>query len=359
MRILSIADDMTGALEVGSVFAAFGFQAVVTTQPMPGDLAEVVVVDSETRHSVPAGAAARVVSITRQYGDTPNFIYKKTDSTLRGNIRSELNAIYGLFPYFQIGYVPAYPAQGRTLKDGLLYVNDRQLHETSAAKDVLNPVSSSSVRELIGPDLPCVIFDGENDVDVLNAVDTILADETLRILAGPAAIARALAHRLRPNTTSAVEAFPRVPTCLVVNGSRTGCSELQVAHALRCGCLSHETKENWMVLALDFSNGLSPEAVAKRRAEHTISMLRNHRQDAVFLIGGDTAFAFIAALGHPSLHPISEVLPGIAVSRIANADLHNCLPGYKRDLVVITKAGGFGQMDVICSVRRILEQDAG
>ena len=68
---------MTGALKVGSVFAAFGFQAVVTTQPMPGDLAVLVVVDSETRHSAPAAAAARVVSITREYGDIPNFITRK------------------------------------------------------------------------------------------------------------------------------------------------------------------------------------------------------------------------------------------------------------------------------------------
>ena len=358
MRILSIADDMTGALEVGSVFAAFGFQSVVGTQPMSRDLAEVVVVDSETRHDTPAAASERIVLITREYGDLPNFIYKKTDSTLRGNIHSELSAIYGLFPHLRIGYAPAYPAQGRTMKNGLLYVNGRKLHETSAAQDEFNPVRSSSIRELIGPDIPCVIFDGENEMDLLNAAETILADHTLRIFAGPTAIARALAQQLRP-TISEVKLFPPVRACVIVNGSRTDCSESQVAHAVHSGCLSHDAHENWTASVLEAPKGLKPEIVAARRAEHTVGLLQRHRQDAVFLIGGDTAFAFIAALGHPVLHPIAEVLPGIAVSRIFSADLRTCLPDYNRDLIVVTKSGGFGQLDVICSVRRILEQDAG
>ncbi|HYI94034.1 MAG TPA: four-carbon acid sugar kinase family protein, partial [Bryobacteraceae bacterium] len=163
MQILSLADDMTGALEVASTFAGFGFRSAVSTKPMTADRADVVVIDTETRHRAPAVAAGRVISLTREYGIVPDLLYKKTDSTLRGNIQSELEAIHTLFPHLRIAYVPAYPSQGRTLKHGLLYVNGRQLHETSAANDALNPVRSSSVSELIGPHLPCVIFDGETD----------------------------------------------------------------------------------------------------------------------------------------------------------------------------------------------------
>ncbi|HYI95140.1 MAG TPA: nucleotide-binding domain containing protein, partial [Bryobacteraceae bacterium] len=148
-------------------------------------------------------------------------------------------------------------------------------------------------------------------------------------------------------------------TCVLVNGSRTECSETQVDHALLSGCLSRDMNHNWTLAILELPTELSPEGVASRRAEYTLSLLRHRQQDAIFLIGGDTAFAFIAALGHPVLHPIAEVLPGVAVSRILASDLVSHLPNYNCDLVVITKSGGFGQMDVICYVRRILEQDAG
>ncbi len=57
-RVLAVADDLTGALEVGARFAEHGLEAtVVTGGEMPA--ARVAVVDTETRHvGVEAAAAA-------------------------------------------------------------------------------------------------------------------------------------------------------------------------------------------------------------------------------------------------------------------------------------------------------------
>src|SRR5262245_59236965 len=117
MRILALADDMTGALEAGAKFSGAGIAAVVSAQPASADPAHVVVFDTETRHSAPSEAAAvvRRFVLESRVGQ-PRLIYKKTDSTLRGNIASELWALAGLFPDQRVGYAPAYPALGRTVK---------------------------------------------------------------------------------------------------------------------------------------------------------------------------------------------------------------------------------------------------
>lgn len=334
--ILVLADDMTGALEVGAAFAAAGFRTIVSTRVETGP--EVLVVDTETRHLTPAAAFERVVQIAREAG-IPDLVYKKTDSTLRGNIRAELNALSASFPEWAIGYAPAYPQQGRTVVGGIVYVHGVPVAETSFARDGLNPVLSSSVRDLIGPELPCTVFDGSTDLEVKHAAEAILSDPAMRIAAGPTALAAALARQLR--------ALPRVSSCVVMNGSRTEVSESQVRHAESHRCLSRSEACAWVLADPAIAAEGGAAEVASMRAEHVIDFLRRRPSDAVLIIGGDTAYAFVCALGNPPITPIGEVVPGVPISRIAD-----------RDLLLITKAGGFGGVDVLCQIRRTLEQNA-
>jgi len=44
------------------------------------------------------------------------FLYLKTDSTLRGNIGSEISAVLAAFPGSPLVYAPAYPRMGRTVR---------------------------------------------------------------------------------------------------------------------------------------------------------------------------------------------------------------------------------------------------
>jgi uncharacterized protein YgbK (DUF1537 family) len=319
---------------------------------------DVVVVDTETRHQTPSSAFEQVVQIVRASGTTPDFIYKKTDSTLRGNIRSELSALAAVFPDWRIGYAPAYPDQGRTVTDGIVYVHGVPVVGTSFARDGLNPVSTSSVRDLIGTELRCAIFDGTNNSDVEDAADAILADRTMRIAAGPTALAGALAARLQPRRL-AKGALPSVRTCVVLNGSRTDVSSAQVSYAETHGCMGRDAHSAWAVADPKIAAESEAATVAALRAEHLMDLLQRRPTDGVLIIGGDTAFAFVSALDSPPIIPIAEVVPGVAISRIDNSGLRRRLPAYDRDLVLITKAGGFGEVDVLCRVRQILEQNAG
>src|SRR5690348_10728682 len=89
---LTIADDLTGALEIGAIFAANGLNAVVATDldSVRGLRSPALVLDTETRHLDAQHAAARTRQIAIHARDLSSLlIYKKTDSTLRGNIAAE------------------------------------------------------------------------------------------------------------------------------------------------------------------------------------------------------------------------------------------------------------------------------
>ena len=65
--------------------------------------------------------------------------------------------------------------------------------------------------------------------------------------------------------------------------------------------------------------------------------------DALCIFGGDTAHGILKAIGNPPLRPLGEIVPGVPLSRVTG-----------RDLILITKAGGFGPVDVLPAIRRAL-----
>src|SRR5256885_2230664 len=85
-----VADDLTGACDTGALFAARG-PVPVTVWPDPPLRAPVSVVDTESRALDPVDAARRVSGVARNLARTRFF--KKIDSTLRGPIAAELDAL--------------------------------------------------------------------------------------------------------------------------------------------------------------------------------------------------------------------------------------------------------------------------
>jgi len=342
MSILALADDMTGALEIGAKFSAAGIRSLVSAKPVPLDSAPVVVFDTETRHSSPEFAQREIRRFVLDSGPArPRLIYKKTDSTLRGNISVELRALAELFPTWRIGYGPAYPALGRTVKDGVPYVDNVPVADTAFAHDALNPIHDSSVSAMFEPQFPCTIFDGATDADLIATAGAILSDEYMCIAAGPAGLAGTIAQQIDARR-SAPPPLPPVRSCLIINGSLHQQSASQTRFAEAHGC----TSPAWRILHKSYSSGTTSSDVARRNSEYVVEQMSASAPDAIFVIGGDTAFAVITALGLPTLSPIGEVLPGIPISRI---------DGAQHDLLLITKAGGFGATDALCRIRAILD----
>lgn len=331
MRILAIADDLTGALETGAKFAGAGFTSVVLTDACRRANADVVVLDTETRHVHPDAAEQAIRSCAG--GWTAPLIYKKTDSTLRGNIGAELRALGALYPAARIAYVPAYPAMGRTVRDGRLYIDGVPVHETCFARDALNPVRDSSVRVVAGDG--CEIIDGLSQADIERAADRILS-ERFQIFAGPAAIAEAVAAPIAPRARPTPE-WPRIRSCLIVNGSQHERSREQVRRIDAGG--------GWRLFERPIASGSAPLDVARDTGAMVARLIHDEAPDAVMIFGGDTAYAILAALGRPALRPVAEIVPGVPISSVEGHALH-----------LITKAGGFGDVDLIPNLRAMLNR---
>ena len=96
IKLLVIADDFTGALDTGVQFAGKGMTTKVLNY-FPEDeetlkrlQAEVLVIDAQTRHLEGQEAYRKVFDVVKRAGDAGvPYIYKKTDSGLRGNIGKE------------------------------------------------------------------------------------------------------------------------------------------------------------------------------------------------------------------------------------------------------------------------------
>jgi uncharacterized protein YgbK (DUF1537 family) len=341
MQVLALADDLTGALEVGAKFAARGMTAIVANaSDVPAD-APVVVINTESRHLAPdeAGLAVSAVAAT-----AAPIVYKKTDSTLRGNIRAELEALARLHPEARIAYVPAYPAMNRTVRGGHLFVDGIPVNETSFARDPLNPVTESSVARVLGDRLQCTIFDGETTEDIVRAAAAILQDPRYRILAGPAALAEAIAAILAVPPQVPVR-WPAIARCLVVNGSLHERSTQQIECAIASGAASVAGTASWRVLQTNASAG-APLDIAHQTGDEVRGIFAEAHFDALLVFGGDTASAILTALACSRLRPLGELVEGVPISQVEGRDLH-----------LVTKAGGFGDVDVICRVRAILDRN--
>jgi uncharacterized protein YgbK (DUF1537 family) len=335
--VLAIADDLTGALEVGAKFSGCGLPSAVAAPGSVPPEAPVVVIDTETRH-LSGREAEQVVYERATYA--ARILYKKTDSTLRGNIAAELRALQRRYGPSRIAYVGAYPALGRTVRGGVLYVDGVPVSDTGFGRDPLNPVLDSRIRTVVDADCECVVFDGESDGDIDRAAQAILGDPQFRIVAGPAAIAGAIACRL---SGAAPEPFwPRIDTCLIVNGSRHEVSRRQIEVALGSGCISAASGARWRLFVGEPGSGSGdPLEIARDTGRQVAAMREGYAGLMVF--GGDTAFGILEALGCPVLRPSGEILPGVPVST---------MDGHRQ--VLITKAGGFGDAGIIARLREAL-----
>ncbi len=153
-RLLIIADDLSGANDTAVHFAQQGIVTKVSVSLTQLRRKEwnchVLAINTNSRHDAPVRAAEKVqkaLRLGRDFGFT--HVYKKSDSALRGNIGAELETVLRKTGLDRLHFVPAYPAFRRYTKDGMQYVGDRLLHQSEFAKDPLNPMTTSSVAEII------------------------------------------------------------------------------------------------------------------------------------------------------------------------------------------------------------------
>jgi uncharacterized protein YgbK (DUF1537 family) len=146
-----IADDLTGAAEMGGIALRHGLAPEIQTTDYTKPSSEVVVLDTDSRSGSPAMAR----KATRVAGELlanlePQLVYKKVDSVMRGHILAELEALLPCLARGSALLVPANPSLGRTITKGRYYVRGRPLAQTDFSADPEHPIASSDVLHLLG-----------------------------------------------------------------------------------------------------------------------------------------------------------------------------------------------------------------
>ncbi|MGW0200568.1 four-carbon acid sugar kinase family protein, partial [Nonomuraea sp. NPDC003201] len=158
--VLIVADDLSGAAESAARIVMRGTRTriVLTHQAVRDecDPADILVVDTDSRHRHPAEAAAAVRSaVALASAGRPRLVFKKIDSLLRGNVAAEVAAL--MAPGAGVVVAPALPGLDRVVRGGVLYLAGVALHRANAwAVDGVSP--PASVEAALAP-LPARVLD--------------------------------------------------------------------------------------------------------------------------------------------------------------------------------------------------------
>ncbi|MCQ4085491.1 four-carbon acid sugar kinase family protein [Saccharibacillus sp. JS10] len=153
MKLAIIADDLTGANDSGVQLARNGLKTTVLfDKDMEAARSyEAIAFDTDSRASEPLEAYT-AVKAAAQFLLQSGFdhIFKKVDSTMRGNIGAELDAFYDALQPDFVMFAPGYPKNDRTVLHSSSYLKGIPLGETEIANDPKTPVTISNLTELIG-----------------------------------------------------------------------------------------------------------------------------------------------------------------------------------------------------------------
>jgi D-threonate/D-erythronate kinase len=389
--IAVIADDLTGAADTGVQLVHAGYRTAVFFRPSEVlDDLDAVSFDTDSR-TLPAGFAAKRVLEAAHVAREARVVYKKLDSTLRGNVAAELAAALGAARRDLAVVAPAFPAAGRTTVSGTQLVNGVPVDETEMGKDPRTPVLEAhvptlladafssvgalSVEDLADPervrrtleDNECVVADAERDAD-LEALVRAVPDPSRVLWAGSAGLALALGNVYPgPHVGEACSRSTPARPVLVVIGSLSGVAREQLRRlvgeygevAVSVGVGETGAFERAVAAAREALAGRacavvhSPEEISASRGsvlESLAEVAAHLSEEGLFkglvLTGGATAVRVARRLGASGIRLQGEVETGVPIGALIGP----------KPYPVVTKAGGFGGPDTLVGAVEALAQ---
>ena len=341
--ILVIADDLSGAAELAGIAASHGLVSEVQTQLDLRSHASFVAVATQSRSLNHEAAFDRVFNTIEQAkAFDPDWIFKKTDSVLRGNIIPELNALAKATSKQRIVFIPANPSKNRIIVDGEYRVDGLPIIQSLFASDPEHPIRSNQVIEIMAPhDARGIQSIRRSDKspdqgliipDILTAEDieqrtTEVDEHTLP--AGAADFFTALLRRKTPSREIETR-IPSASTRLFVCGSlaswQAGFGKITKTKGIPTHTI--EASENSLATATkEFDQqGHAALAIGERRQSSTPSTSRSLLQrlvtvttefiglrnpDKIFIEGGATASALFEHMGWHQFTALPSKLTGV------------------------------------------------
>lgn len=392
-----VADDFTGASDAASFLAEAGVSTVLFNGIPKQSLdlreeAEAVVIALKSR-TAPVKEAVReslaAFAWLKQMGAEQLYLkYCSTfDSTPEGNIGPVTDAVMEQYGYEKTVLCPALPVNGRTVKQGILYVNGVPLAESAMRDHPLTPMRQSRIAQLMMPQgkYPCVEIGAGEKVSEAAKKYYLIPDyyeEThgdriaeqfgdLPFLTGGSGLVGALGRRYvkrqKKDPAAIGRSYPGVTgKAVLLAGSCSAVTLKQIDDYEKKGYPLYRIRpaellsgvqnqdQIWQWILEEGTDGLvysssKPEDLRKSQElgrervasaiEQLLAGLARQAVEAgytrVIVAGGETSGAVTKALGYDAFYIGPSVAPGVPVM----------IPVANPELRLVLKSGNFGQED--------------
>ena len=367
VECLLIADDLTGACDAAVQFTARGCRAAVALElgagaPNP----DVLAVSTESRGLSVEEARQAIGDMALRLADRKaRFLFKKIDSTLRGNAGAEIAATVSAFGCDAAVITPAFPAMGRIVADGWLRVDalvngpvdcpaEFEAVEMGAYFQAQGLAShrhacAGGVAVAIGGGISYVSVDAVCDADLDAVVEAMMESKGRILWAGSAGLAAALARSISAGREKIARPANRFGPVLFCIGSTHPATVAQQRRLLAerplCALSAESAAPGEIADALGCGRNVMLEVPRGRIPEQRIAeLLRGAREvaGALALSGGDTASHVCRALRAQGIELHDEVEAGIPWGTLVGGGFDGA--------AVATKSGAFGDSGALIGI---------
>lgn len=302
-------------------------------------------------------AEARIRSIAERLPSNVE-LFKKIDSVFRGNTIAEIAATLRYARYDLAVLAPAYPALGRTVREGILHIRDSSGDRALPIAELLAKSGCSlatlpaglpsdalaiAMRRNLENARPAILCDAANHNDLARVVSAARSLRKRILWIGSGGLAHALGAELTPLATRPTAA-PRPGHTLFFIGTPHPVTQAQFE---RLRGATHVAEYPSGAMHSPATDLVIPVKLGQTGADDIRRAVATHdptRTACLCMTGGDTAHFVCRALGIRSLHLQSEFVPGVPFA-IAEG-------GPFDGVSVVLKSGGFGEPDLLL---RLLE----
>jgi uncharacterized protein YgbK (DUF1537 family) len=357
LACLVIADDLTGACDAAVPFALGGRRVRVSLdsdgEPSPADVLAISTESRDASAEVFSGALEELLRRLPELG--PRILFKKIDSTLRGNVGPEVSAALAAFACDVALVTPAFPAMGRTVEGGHLRIaGDAHFVpvELAACFRSLGAgphchAQPAAIAQAVATGARFVLLDAANDADLDAIVSQGLTLRQRVLWAGSAGLAAALARATGAKSPGGgpapVQAASAAIFCLGSSHPATLEQLDRLIHYRHAALFSCDAATPTAIAAA-LERG-QPAVLRIRLGETPAGRVRELLANAagpLVLSGGTTAALVLRALDIHALELRLEIAPGIPCGLAQGGPFHGA--------PVVTKSGGFGGPDALMKI---------
>ena len=414
--VVVLADDLTGANDVAAGLAGAGARVCVLFNAdgkRDSAKADVWVLNTDSRAVSAEEAARRTYQALNSLlvAEENPWIFKKIDSTLRGNVGAEIEAALLASGASAALIVPAVPRLGRITRFGNTYIHGTLLTESEFASDPKTPIYSANIAAriaeqsaLMAREIPLsglhatelaiglqaaieqgaryLIMDAETDEDLQHIMQAASLLPSRPLLVGAAGLSEALCALLSKKTAQPLLAIVGSMSEIAQRQLARLCQlhpveviEIDVAQlfdtpawidkavwqqaaqeALRAGkhcvirtCSEASQRHNIARLCQEYQTSRQQlgEQICLLLADLTRDVIADVSPAGLYLSGGDVAMAVAQGLGASGFEIHGQIAGCVPYGRLIDG---------KHTLLVMTKAGGFGDENTLIEVIRFIEE---